>query len=394
MSGFRQRYVVLLAALCALVVIAAVGEAVRSNDGPAGVTTGTTGTTAPSGDVPAGVSPLTVAAAGDTMMGSPPYGVPPDDGAGVFAGVPRGALRADVSLVNLEGTLSEGAGSKCGEDSESCFAFQTPPAFAPRLKEAGFTVANLANNHSNDFGPDGRDQTVAALTGAGLQVTGLAGTTTLIRVKDHTVAVLGFAPYEWADPLLDTAAAAERVRQADARADLVIVTFHGGAEGADAATTPQGSEEYLGEPRGDARAFTHAVVDAGADLVIGHGPHVLRGMEVYRDRLIAHSLGNFVGYGGAFSLSGPLSQSMVLRATLAGDGRFLRGRIIPIELSDEGLPFAGGAAIDTVRRLSEQDFPSGTPAISADGVVRPAPAPPPSSTSTEAAGTPQDGVSG
>jgi hypothetical protein len=330
---------------------------------------------------PAGVEPVTIAAVGDTMMGTPVYGLPPDDGDGFFDGV-ADALVADLSLVNLEGTLSEGGVSKCPvvtEDSTdeekaaagACFAFQTPPAFAPRLAEAGFTVANLANNHSYDYGIDGLEQTVGALENAGVAPTGVAGTTALVPAGDLEVAVLGFAPYEWADPLLDIDSAAARVAEASAAADLVIVTFHGGGEGPDAASTPEGPETYLGENRGDLRAFSRAVVDAGADLVVGHGPHVLRGMEVYNGRLIAYSLGNFAGYGKAFNLAGPLSVSMVLRATLAPDGTFRRGRIVPTVLTGDGLPAPGGDAIETVSRLSQEDFGAAAPRIGANGVIRP-----------------------
>jgi poly-gamma-glutamate capsule biosynthesis protein CapA/YwtB (metallophosphatase superfamily) len=329
---------------------------------------------------------VSVAAVGDTMMGTPGHGLPPDDGAGFFDAV-ADALAADVSLVNLEGTLSEGGVSKCpalGEDATdeeraaagSCFAFQTPPAFAPRLAEAGFTVANLANNHSHDFGGDGLAQTVAALEGAGVMPTGLSGTSAQVAAGGLSIAVLGFAPYEWADPLLDLDAAAARVAETAAVADLVIVTFHGGGEGAAAATTPVGAETYLGENRGDLRAFARAVIDAGADLVVGHGPHVLRGMEVYEDRLIAYSLGNFAGYGTAFNLTGPLSVSMVLHATLAPDGTFVDGRIVPTVLGDRGLPAPGGDAIGTVRRLSQEDFGASSPVIADDGTMRPPPTPP------------------
>lgn len=366
-------------------------EAVAPADAPEAVTdaatsaatdaTPATSSPAPRTPPPAGAQPVSVTAVGDTMMGTPVYGLPPDDGAGFFDAV-AGALVADVSLVNVEGTFSEGGASKCpvvtddSTDEEkaaagSCFAFQTPPAFAPRLAEAGFTVANLANNHSYDFGVAGLDQTVAALENSGVTPTGLAGTTALVEAGDLTVAVLGFAPYEWADPLLDIDAATARVAEAASAADLVLVTFHGGGEGPDAATTPDGPETYLGENRGDLRAFSRAVIDAGADLVVGHGPHVLRGMEVYEGRLIAYSLGNFAGYGKAFNLAGPLSVSMVLRANLAPDGTFVGGRIVPTMLTDRGLPAPGGDAVATVRRLSREDFGAAAPRIDAGGRIRP-----------------------
>ena len=89
--------------------------------------------------------------------------------------------------------------------------------------------------------------------------------------------------------------------------DVVIVSFHGGAEGATVMHVPFTEEEYYGEPRGDVALFAHRMVDAGADLIVGHGPHVVRGIERYKDRLIAYSLGNFATFL-ANALRQPLSR--------------------------------------------------------------------------------------
>ncbi len=106
------------------------------------------------------------------------------------------------------------------------------------------------------------------------------------------MAVIGCAPYPWAQSLLDIPAAAALVRKATKRADVVLVYMHAGAEGADADHVPYGPETFLGEQRGDPRAFAHAMIDAGASLVFASGPHTLRGMEWYHGHLIAYSLGN------------------------------------------------------------------------------------------------------
>lgn len=315
---------------------------------------------------------LRVAAVGDTVMGSPPYGLPPDGGRTFFDPVDQ-FLRGDVVLGNLEGVLATGGTSKCGPGRADCFAFRTPPSYARWMKRAGFDVMNLANNHSYDFGETGLRQTVAALRRAGIQDTGRPGTVARRRAGGLRVAVLGFAPYRWAESLLDIPAAQRRVAEVARTADIVIVTFHGGAEGRDRARVPRGPETYLGEPRGDLRRFARAVVDAGADLVVGHGPHVLRGMEVYRERLIAYSLGNFAGYG-VFALGGALSTSAVLRVTLLSDGRLLGGRIRPTQLVGKGTPAPGGRAIPDLRRLSRLDFGAAAPRISGSGAIRP-PAP-------------------
>ena len=311
------------------------------------------------------------AVVGDTVMGTPTYGLPADGGASFFSDV-DGAIAGDVVLGNLEGTLSTNSGSKCGTDSENCFAFQTPPSYAKWLKQAGFTVMNLANNHAYDFDTQGQRETIRALRRNGILTTGLPGQITIQRVGRVRVAVIGFAPYPWANDLNDIPAAEKIVRKAAGRADLVFVTFHGGAEGSDHQHVPNGSEEFLGENRGDLRAFAHAVVRAGADLVVGHGPHVLRGMEWYKKRLIAYSMGNFGGYG-VFSLSGPTAISGVLHVTLEADGSWVKGELVPTALVGEGVPVLDPAeqAHGIVRILSKEDFGSRGIRVTPRGVLVP-----------------------
>lgn len=374
----RQRRAVfgLLAVMLAAVGIAATinsggssGTASASSSGASKDQAGSTRTVAAPAPPARDAAPFSIAAVGDTVMGSLPYGLPPDGGASLFDGVTP-LLTGDIVLGNLEGTLSSGGGSKCGAGSSNCFAFQTPPSYTRWLKEAGFTVMSLANNHAFDFGPSGQRQTVAALTRAGIRNTGRPGTQATQTVKGQRVVILGFAPYEWADSLLDIPRAKRRVQAAAQKAEIVVVTFHGGAEGSDRTRVPRGAEVAFGENRGDLRAFTHAVIDAGADIVIGHGPHVLRGMEIYKKRLIAYSLGNFMGYE-VFSLGGPLSTSMVLQATVNPDGTFRSGRIRPVQLVGAGVPAPGGDAVGVVSRLSRQDFGARAPVIAGDGTLRP-----------------------
>jgi hypothetical protein len=369
----QRRTVVLLFAA----MIAAVGVAAALQSGSGGATSDQAQRPSPGGTTTSGpparpaddARPITVAAVGDTVMGSLPYGLPPDGGASFFSEVDH-LLTGDVVLGNLEGALATGGDSKCGSGSPNCYAFRTPPSYSRWLREAGFTVMSLANNHANDFGPVALRQTVAALRRVGVRNTGRPGTMAVQRIDGQTVAVLGFAPYAWADSLLDIARAKRRVQAVARKAEIVIVTFHGGPEGSDKGRQPVGPETYLGEARGDLRRFSRAVVDAGADLVVGHGPHVLRGMEVYRGRLIAYSLGNFAGYE-VFSLGGLLSTSMVLQVTLEPDGRLRTGRIRPTQLVGSGTPAPGGDAIAVVRQLSAQDFGARSPRIAADGTIRP-----------------------
>ena len=316
--------------------------------------------------IPEGV--VAIVATGDIVMGSTPN-LPSDGGRSFFSDVETD-LAGDVVLGNLEGTLSTEGGSKCGKGSTNCFAFQTPPSYARWLQEAGFTVMNLANNHAYDFGAAGLRQTTDALAGVGLEWTGRPGQITVQKVGGIRIAVVGFAPYPWAQSLTDIAAAKKLVRKAARSADVVVVTMHAGAEGSDRQHVKRGTELFLGENRGDSMRFAHAVVDAGADLVVGSGPHVLRGMEWYKGRLIAYSLGNFAGYK-VFSLGGPLSTSGILRVTLRGDGKFEAGRLVPTHLVGPGLPAIdpAEAAHGVVRTLSRQDFGARAVKISRDGIL-------------------------
>jgi poly-gamma-glutamate capsule biosynthesis protein CapA/YwtB (metallophosphatase superfamily) len=317
----------------------------------------------------AGAQVVSIVAVGDIVMGSTPN-LPPDAGRGFFQDV-EADLAGDVVLGNLEGTLSTGGTSKCRPKSTDCFSFQTPPSYTRRLADAGFTIMNLANNHAYDYGRRGLRQTIRALERVGLAHTGRPGQITTTDVNGVRIAALGFASYPWAQSLTDIAAARSLVREATTVADLVIVTMHAGAEGTDRQHVSLGVERFLGENRGDPIRFAHAVVDAGADVVIGHGPHVLRGMEWYKDRLIAYSLGNFAGYG-VFSLGGPLSVSCILRIELRGDGTFESGVVVPTRLIGKGLPDLDPkeAAHGVVRSLSREDFGPRAVKISPSGILR------------------------
>ena len=312
--------------------------------------------------------PVTIEWVGDIVLGSS-YGLPPDGGRSTFRGVEPALRRADLTVGNLEETLSTGGTSKCGSEPD-CFAFQAPPAYGRRLREAGFDLVNLANNHAWDFGARGRAQTLAALRGAGVAESGRPGQITVRRVRGVRVAFLGFAPYPWAARLDDVPAAQALVRRAAARADIVVVMIHAGAEGAGAVHVPRGPETFLGEDRGDSRRFAHAVVDAGADAVVGSGPHVIRGVELYHGRPIAYSAGNFAGYRN-FGLSGSLALSAIVRLEIDPDGRFDGGRWIAVRLVGPGLPRLdpGKASLGLVRDLSRADFGPTAMRFAPDGTM-------------------------
>jgi hypothetical protein len=267
--------------------------------------------------------------------------------------------------------------TKCKPDAPvgSCYAFRTPTSYAHWYKEAGFDVVSTANNHAADFGDTCRLQTEQTLDGLGIRYSGRPGTIARWETNGLKVALIGFHTNVSSHYLNDTDTAVALVKGLAAENDLVIVSFHGGAEGSKAQHVPVGSEMFYGEDRGDLRTFTHAVIDAGADLVIGHGPHVLRAMEVYKDRLIAYSMGNFSTYG-RFNLSGPQGIGAILEVQLARDGRLVGGRIFGTRQAGDGVPAPdpANAAADLIRVLGEQDFPTTAIPIAQDGTLQPPPA--------------------
>jgi Bacterial capsule synthesis protein PGA_cap len=318
-------------------------------------------------------TPITLQWVGDMAISST-LGLPPGGVYGAVAPLAPTLRDADITLGNLEGTFSVGGPSKCGGSSEggTCFAFQAPPSTAFALRRLGFDLVNQANNHAQDFGPSGHAQTIAALRRAGLPWTGDPGQITYLTSHGVRVAFLGFAPYTYTSDLLDIPTAEAMVRTAARHAAIVVVIIHAGAEGSDQLHTPPGAQYYLGEDRGDARLFAHSVIRAGASVVLGSGPHVIRGVQRYRGRLIAYSLGNFIGYRTLGS-GGVLDDSGIMRVSLnPANGRVVAARWIPVTL-DSGIPrrAVGDGDAPLVASLSLQDFPNSHFQIEPDGVFAP-----------------------
>ena len=342
---------------------------------------------------------------GDINLGTLtlPGGVPPAQGRGLFDAA-RPELQADLVVGNFEGVLGDsGVTYKCGPEGRRvpdpdtaaakparartparsrrppprlCYAFLTPTALAPRLTEAGFTHLQLANNHANDFGPEGRATTERILDSLGVRTYGPLGSIALDTVRRGDsltiVGLIGFATYPHSYDLLDIPRSVAVVDSVRELVDLLVVTFHGGAEGSRALHVPEAAESLGREPRGDLRAWSRAVIEAGADAVVGHGPHVLRGIEYYRGRPIAYSLGNFLTYRG-FNLAGPLGLTGVLRLEAGPDGRWSRARFAPMsQVPGKGpAPDSSGAVLQLVRTLSREDFGVGAARVEEDGEILP-----------------------
>jgi hypothetical protein len=317
---------------------------------------------------------ITIEWVGDIAFGEH-FGLPPGGLSSALAPMRRYLRDAELTMGNLEGTLSTGGTSKCASlGSSECFAYQAPPAYAAQLRGLGFDLLNQANNHALDFGPAAQRQTLESLARAHIAVDGLPGQITRLTIHGIHVAVLGFAPYAWTNSLLDIPAAQALVRRARRAASLVIVIIHAGAEGATEDHVPYGTEYAYGEDRGDSRAFAHAAIDAGASIVLGSGPHVIRGIQRYRGHMIAYSLGDFACWNN-LALGGTLSESAILRVTLSPTGVVLGGRWIPLTLVAKGLPRYDptGASTRLLQTLSNEDFGSGRYQIRANGVIEPTP---------------------
>lgn len=325
---------------------------------------------APRAERPKRARTLTIGWVGDVTPGSQ-YGLPAAGGRALFARVRRALREPDLMVANLEGTLSVGGASKCPVGAENCFAFQAPPANALALHDAGIDLVNLANNHSFDYGEAGRTQTLAALTAGHVAFTGLPGNVRVLTRRGVRVAFAGFSTYRWTPSMNDPQAVRALVDQAKAIADVVVVLFHAGAEGSDRTAVPAGREFAFGEDRGDSRAFAHAAIDAGADLVLGSGPHVIRGLETYKGRLVAYSLGNFAGAGN-FASGGTLSVSGLLTARVDRRGRLRNGWWRGMMLDGSGAPRPdAGASRTLVAQLSARDFGAAAPRVLGTGRILP-----------------------
>lgn len=339
---------------------------------------------------------ISIAAVGDIMLASPfpdDTRMPPKDGKGMLDAVMPILSVADIAFGNMEGPIVDsGTSAKCKPKEPAgptptpmpsatpkkpepvrCYAFRMPTRYTKYLKEAGFDVMSVANNHALDFGAAGQISTRKTLDSVGIKHTGadrLKLSTAFLDVKGKKVAFVGFAHNAVSPNVNELSTARRLVQEADKTADIVVVSFHGGAEGSAYQNVPKQTEIFFGEKRGNLPLFARTVIDAGADLVLGHGPHVLRGMEIYKDRLIAYSLGNFATYGW-FSLRNETALTMILETHLAPDGKFIGGRIHAGKQEGRGIPILDptGEAISKVRSLSQTNFGTNAPKIADDGTV-------------------------
>ncbi len=255
----------------------------------------------------------------------------------VFLGVASLLQKPDLMIGNLEGTFATpDRTSKCIYLATMCHAFAGDPSFAYALRAAGFDMVSLVNNHSYDYLNEGLADTEIVLNDAGIPFISPTHPSTSIVIKGKKIGVLGLSSTEPAKTITDYDFIQREVEKLKNENDFVIVVFHGGAEGADKTAVP-GVNEYMGtEDRGNVELVAHTAIDAGADLILGSGPHVLRKIENYKNVPIAYSLGNFVG-SGKLTTTGILATSGIFEATLEQNAPTTYN-FSSVQLSRDGVP--------------------------------------------------------
>ena len=319
---------------------------------------------------------LVLALTGDVMIGKAypdTKGIVLPASAGIFLSDVAPVLRdADLTIGNLEGALLDEGGKSKKKGRKGTYSFKMPTRYVNDLKAAGYDVFNVANNHSNDFGMFGRMSTELTLSNAGLSFCGFAPDyeyTTVLR-NGLKIAVCSFSHSSISPSINDIQHAISTISQLKSQNDIVIVTFHGGAEGAKYSHVPFEMEMFMNEKRGDVHQFAHACIDAGADIVFGHGPHLPRAMELYNGHLVAYSLGNFCT-PHCVSVAGVLGYAPLLKVDLGNDGRFVGGRIYSFRQSYGIGPRVdeNNRAAKEIARLTLADFPATSLIISDDGTL-------------------------
>lgn len=319
---------------------------------------------------------LTIIGTGDIMLGTnypkESYLPPGHDCSPILRPVHHVLQSGDLLFGNLEGVFcGEGGVPKRCKNLENCYVFRMPDHFLSCILDAGYDVLSVANNHVNDFGPAGRAYTAAMLDSAGVAYAGFVTHPWVLFEKEGvSYGFAAFAPNRGCMDLKDYERAAEITAMLDSLSDVLIISFHGGAEGKEHQHVVRGDEEYLGYNRGSVYHFAHRVVDAGADVVFGHGPHVTRAVELYRDRLICYSLGNFATYS-RFNLRGPNGIAPIVKVEVDREGGFLGGEVVAIYQSGEGGPRIdpAGRAIARLKALSKFDFPDQELVVDNDGIL-------------------------
>lgn len=303
---------------------------------------------------------LDFAAVGDIMLGTnfPDNSTLPNNPESLLKPADSLLLSADVTFGNAEGVFLNNGGESKGF-GPNVYNFRQPEAYATLLKNSGFDFLSIANNHVYDFGAIGMNSTTKVLKNAGFAIAGTpANSFDIIEKNGLKIGMVAFAPHKGCLDLNDLPAVEKLVREVKRQCDILLVSFHAGAEGSKATHVPRKHEFFYDQDRGDVYEAAHAVIDAGADIVIGHGPHVPRALELYKSKLIAYSLGNFCTYA-KFNLKGISGYAPLIKFRVNEKGEFTSGRIYSfLQLGEGGpVPDENHSSAKLISKLSVEDFP-------------------------------------
>lgn len=322
---------------------------------------------------------LTFSFVGDVMPGTTfpesPKGayLPANGGKNLFDDAREILQRTDLTFGNLEGSMADGGtpGKKCSNPN-TCFIFRIPTSMADLLADEGFDLMNMANNHAHDFGTDGINSSIKALEKAGIKAAGIKDImpTAIVEKDGMKIGLIGFSTNGRGIPANQYEAAKELIRNFSKQVDITVVSLHAGAEGLGFDRVPRKEETFLGENRGDVYKFAHNAIDAGADIIWGHGPHVPRGMELYKDKLIMYSLGNFCT-PFRMKLVNETGLAPLVEVTIDSNGNFVDGNIHSFRQQKGVGPRkdASDEAAKRIMNLSQKDFPESSLKISPNGKI-------------------------
>ena len=309
---------------------------------------------------------FTIIGVGDIMLGSNypfEYLLPKND-ANILQNTQNILKNADITVGNLEGTLFDNDGTpKSCNNPNVCYVFRMPLRYGTYLKQAGFDYLSIANNHSNDFGEIGIKETIKNLDNLGIKYSGIKDIAeSVILEKDgKKFGFISFSPNSATVKLNDYNYAKKLISGLKSKVDIVIVMFHGGAEGANAEHITKRHEIFHGEDRGNVYEFAHFAIDNGADIIFGQGPHVTRAVELYKNKFISYSGGNFATFG-KINVSGSMGIAPIFKIKISNKGDFISGEIIPVRQTYKSLgPFIDSEklAIKKIISLNKSDFPNG-----------------------------------
>ncbi len=287
-------------------------------------------------------APIIIRAVGDVVLGTdyPKTKLPDADQQKRIIELSQTLVHADVAFGNLEGVLADEGKPRKDIDKSGYYSFRMPTAYASILKDMGFNVLSIANNHSLDFGREGLQSTIKALGDQSIKISGTPQSgAAIIDVRETKIAFLSYSYLTHFTPMDNEKQIALDIANAKQQASLVFVSVHAGGEGEAAGGTPEAEEYFMNEYRGNIRKFSEFVIDAGASGVFGHGPHIIRPFEIYKQKPIFYSLGNFVGFR-TLSKKGKLVQSIIAEVRFNPDGTFLGAGIIPLKMDMVGIPSA------------------------------------------------------